>query len=109
MKFHRVSAERARALRHKGVAEPDIIAALGGKYTTGEIDWLIEEIRNQQRVYAKKYYARLPAELERRIVVDAGALAERDRRLSKRHSSLTAALCGDPLPGLSALDRRTSA
>jgi hypothetical protein len=35
------------------------------------------------------------------------ALAERDRREEMReHQSLTAAFFGDPLPGLSALDRR---
>ena len=35
-------------------------------------------------------------------------LAERDACLSYGHVSLTAAICGDPLPGRSALDRRRS-
>ena len=35
-----------------------------------------------------------------------GALNERDRRALLRPRSLTAAICGDPLPGYSALDRR---
>ena len=34
------------------------------------------------------------------------AIAERDRRLNLRPASLTAAVFGDPLPGMSALDRR---
>src|SRR3989442_3657061 len=35
------------------------------------------------------------------------ALADRDRREDSRYQqSITAALCGDPLPGMSALDRR---
>ena len=34
------------------------------------------------------------------------ALAERDRREALRDRNLTAAFFGDPLPGLSALDRR---
>ena len=33
-------------------------------------------------------------------------LAERDHRLALEHDSLTAALCGDPKPGYSALHRR---
>lgn len=33
-------------------------------------------------------------------------LCERDRRLQIAPRDLTAALCGDPLPGFSALDRR---
>lgn len=37
------------------------------------------------------------------------ALAERDRRLALAPRSLSAALCGDPLPGYSALDRRACA
>jgi hypothetical protein len=38
---------------------------------------------------------------------DPSALAERDRREELReHQSLTAAFFGDPLPGMSALDRR---
>jgi len=32
--------------------------------------------------------------------------AERDRRLSLAPRSLTAAICGDPLPGYSAMERR---
>jgi hypothetical protein len=37
----------------------------------------------------------------------AAVLAERDQRLGLIHSSPTQALCGDPLPGYSALDRRS--
>jgi hypothetical protein len=33
-------------------------------------------------------------------------LAERDHRLALEHDSLTAALCGDPKPGYSALHRK---
>lgn len=37
------------------------------------------------------------------------ALAERDRREATKPRDLTAALCGDPRPGFSALDRMRSA
>ncbi len=36
---------------------------------------------------------------------DPEAIEERDRRLALAPASLTAAFCGDPLPGYSALDR----
>lgn len=39
------------------------------------------------------------------IRVPQDVLADRDRRLTLSHRSLTAAFCGDPLPGQSALDR----
>jgi hypothetical protein len=45
----------------------------------------------------------------RTIAVSAQALADATHRASLEHVSLTAALCGDPLPGRSALDRRRSA
>lgn len=35
-------------------------------------------------------------------------LAERDRRKELQRQSIVSALCGDPLPGYSALDQRTS-
>lgn len=38
--------------------------------------------------------------------VSPRALADRDRRASLQHPTLTAAFCGDPLPGYSAWDRR---
>ena len=106
MKFHRKSAERARALRHKGVPEADILVALGGKYTSAEIDELIDTIRARERAYAREYYTRHVGGLDIRIVADPSALAERDKRLARNPVSLTAALCGDPLPGYSALDNR---
>jgi hypothetical protein len=48
-----------------------------------------------------------PAPLASSFRPDPLALAERDRREELReHQSLTAAFFGDPLPGMSALDRR---
>jgi len=58
-------------------------------------------------------------EHRRRVIVDGEAvtverrvpdevLAERDRRQALEPINLTAAFCGDPLPGYSALDRRQS-
>jgi hypothetical protein len=43
--------------------------------------------------------------VDKPIVIPAWVLAERDRRRSLEHTSLSALLFGDPLPGCSALDR----
>ena len=49
----------------------------------------------------------LPAALSPGFRPDPSALADRDRREALReYQSLTAAFFGDPLPGMSALDRR---
>jgi len=40
-----------------------------------------------------------------KIHIPADVLAERTRRIELSHASVTAALCGDPLPGYSALDK----
>lgn len=43
---------------------------------------------------------------QQRTPIPLAVLADRDRRLSLSHASITAALFGDPLPTCSALDRR---
>lgn len=43
-----------------------------------------------------------------RIDIPPSVLEERDRRGLLEHSSITASFFGDPLPGYSALDRRTA-
>lgn len=45
---------------------------------------------------------------ERAMVLSAAQIADRDELARLRHHSITAALCGDPLPGRSALDQRNS-
>lgn len=41
-----------------------------------------------------------------RIVIPADVLADRDRRAALEPVSITAAVCGDPPPGRSALDQK---
>jgi hypothetical protein len=56
---------------------------------------------------AKVLKEALPFTLSPSVRPDALALADRDRREELRdQQSLTAAFFGDPLPGMSALDRR---
>lgn len=40
--------------------------------------------------------------------IPAEVIADRDRRMALERSTVTATCCGDPLPGYSALDQRTS-
>jgi hypothetical protein len=105
----RAIAIKARTLRNADVPEKTIMAHFEGRYTSSELDAMIAEMRRYQAQYRKKYYTAAPAELWRgdRVIADPGTLAEREKRLARNHTSLTAALCGDPLPGESALDRRT--
>ena len=59
------------------------------------------------RPYGGKTMAKLLNELGRTFTPCPLALADRDRREALRdQQSLTAAFFGDPLPGMSALDRR---
>lgn len=44
--------------------------------------------------------------VEARIVVPPEVLADRHRRINLEHATIGAFLCGDPLPGYSALDRK---
>ena len=108
--MNRGDATKARSLRKSGLPEQSILNHFGGKYTSPEIDALITELRQWQAQYRKKYYKSAPATLwrgiEERVVADPASLAERDKRLARNPVSLTAALCGDPLPGYSALDNR---
>ena len=107
MKLNRVVAEKARALRNKGVPEESIIVQLGNKHTSAELTWHIEELRKYNRAYSKTYYAAVTWRIDcAPIKPDPAAIADRDRRYSIHPASITAALCGDPLPGMSALDRR---
>lgn len=55
---------------------------------------------------ACKGYARVIQQQAKVVIVPDHVKAERDRRLALRPRDLTAAIAGDPLPGMSALERR---
>ncbi|HEX4043237.1 MAG TPA: hypothetical protein VHY10_16185 [Xanthobacteraceae bacterium] len=61
-----------------------------------------------ERLELRPFYAHI-AWSGRTLHADPRALAERDQRLAVAPRDLTAALCGDPLPGYSALERRGGA
>jgi hypothetical protein len=43
-----------------------------------------------------------------RVIPPPEVIDERNRRLGTPYQSIVAAMCGDPLPGYSALDRRAN-
>ncbi len=51
-------------------------------------------------------YARVIQQQARIVIVPDHVKAERDRRLALEPRDLTAAIAGDPLPGMSALERK---
>ena len=55
---------------------------------------------------ACKGYARVVQQQAQVVNVPACVLAEREARLALSPRNLTAAIAGDPLPGMSALERR---
>jgi hypothetical protein len=89
--------QRASDLRDAGVSYVEIAkelgrtpGAVGGKLSYSQTSGLRHHVANEQRPCDR-------------------TLAERDARAKLEHHTLTAAFCGDPLPGYSALDRRGSA
>lgn len=55
---------------------------------------------------ACRSYARVIQQQARAVIVPDHVKAERDRRLALAPRDLTAAIAGDPLPGMSALEKK---
>lgn len=69
------------------------------------------KMRAMQTARAKTYYGKHFTKVEYFLpstgaTASSDMLRERDKRVAIPPRDLTAALCGDPLPGFSALDRR---
>ena len=54
----------------------------------------------------KRQKNELPYRMITQVYVPPQTLADRERRYSLEHSTIIASICGDPLPGYSALDRK---
>jgi hypothetical protein len=94
----------------RGALEPQWLAYRKAQVNTTRARRAGREVRLPQRpdwMRAKRQNAE-PLHIEQSFRASVEALAERDRRMSLQHTSLTAALQGDPLPGRSALDKRAS-
>lgn len=87
--------ERARKLHARGMNSADIGRALGVPRTTVYY-WLA----SSARVVNPRPTAVPP------IIIPPEVLEDRDHRSDLAPRNLTAAFCGDPLPGYSALERR---
>jgi IS30 family transposase len=67
---------------------------------------VIQRKRDEWRGPDYKKYQRTVVESDFRIEIPEEVLVDRERRRDLQPRDLTAALCGDPLPGRSALERR---
>lgn len=110
MKFSSRHAARARAMTLKGVDSSSVADAFNGKYTATEIEWLIAEMRRRNQDYRAANFVKLvltsDVQADNRPDIPIDVIAKREHRVMLRPRTTTALLCGDPLPGESALDRR---
>lgn len=111
MKFSANDAARARNMRRRRLPSAVILSFFKGKYSEIEIDGLIVELRSRNANYRKLNYAEnswshLVVSEHTSIVPPPAVLIEQAQRLLLCAKTTTALLCGDPLPGESALDRR---
>lgn len=93
----------ARKMKNGGKPMHEIVAAFNGIYTAADITAALQE----RREYIGGRALELSQELRVRTVEAPPEVIQRqqDRHLL-RHTDITALICGDPLPGESALDRR---
>ena len=92
----------ARKMRRRGESLDAISGAFNHHYSIREIEISLA---------SKREYSGKPKGFSRYsdappIVPPQEVVEHKERRLMLRHSSLTALLLGDPLPGESALDRK---
>jgi len=116
--------ETATNLFRQGLSYRDIGLALGRTNTSveGYFRWKRmpeseRQLRRERaRIYAREFrrmmglagqgFRKGAANVVTAMEPDPIAIADRDRRAELSPKDLTALLCGDPLPGMSALDRR---
>lgn len=72
----------------------------------GRARQVIQRKRDEWRGPDYVKYQRVVVDADFRIEIPDEVLVDRDRRRDLTHQSITSALAGDPLPGMSALDRR---
>lgn len=95
-----------RTGRYKRLAWKKIAKEIGVPWRQLEA-YFVPAVR--QRIEDEKRISQTLVSLHMRdtnMVIPREVLADRERRLSLAPSSLTALLCGDPLPGCSAIDKR---
>lgn len=85
-----------------------VLAQLQFRHTAEAIKSAVEKYRIKRRqVYANTYSARKNnVEYATICVAPPAVIEQRDQRQRLHPKTLTARICGDPLPGFSALDMR---
>lgn len=106
-----IHRRQARVLRSKAFGWDYIIEHFHGRYTREEVEQSLRELKEKGRRYYDNHYLRGKRVVPEVVVtiVPNEVLEHRDQRVMLRPKSLTALVCGDPLPGESALDRKSVA
>jgi hypothetical protein len=112
--------QRAQDLQKQGLGFDDIAVRLNRSGRAVRAKFAKENLTAEQRQQRAEYQRlRRSEEIKTRQIAGvtfakvptreaASAFAQRDRKLALTPRNLTAAILGDPLPGYSALDRRTA-
>ena len=114
-KWNKADLAELQVLRSQGKISREIAEIMGRteKSIRGKLEWIkltpemrkkrydAEARRRMRGVRVRQPDGRLP-----RAPIPAVVLEDRDRRYSIPPRDLTAALLGDPIPGMSALERR---
>lgn len=105
MRFNHTDAQRARVMVRKGLPQNVITDFFGGKYSWEEIEQLVETLRAKAKAFNQANYSGFAHEVRAEQPPPPEVIARRDHRVMLRPRTITALICGDPLPGESALDR----
>lgn len=106
MQFNYKHATQCRTMRKRGVSEQVMVEFFAGQYTPSEMNWLITELRDRNRIWQKEHYSRdVHGTAVKHNLIPDEVIARRDHRVMLRPKTITAFICGDPLPGESALDK----
>lgn len=92
----------ARQMNAVGLPMGEIVSVFNGVYTERDIAAALAEKRD----YVSRPSPSIVPIIADRVDVDPAAIEFQRRRQMLRHRDVTSLLCGDPLPGESALDRR---
>lgn len=94
----------ARKMLRQGKSTEEVALALRYRHDPSTIQSKVDH----RRLGEKERYQRMAPAIPMRIsIIPAVVMERREHRSTLKPQSLTAFLCGDPLPGFSALDRRT--
>lgn len=97
----------ARRLKSKKFTYQQISEFFEGRHTPNEIEAALEKLQEKRRDRYQTWHSTTVGIVSHdTLKPTAEVLATQQARLMLRPKTITALVCGDPLPGESALDRR---